>query len=74
MRGESLLAWSLIRRLIEEHLRRPPLYERVPTVLRYLTQHELRALVMINRGLANDQIAKALVVSEPTVKTRVNGI
>jgi DNA-binding NarL/FixJ family response regulator len=74
VRGESLLAWSLIRRLIEEHLRRPPLYERVPTVLRDLTQHELGALVMISRGLANDQIAKALVVSEATVKTHVNRI
>ena len=72
--GDSLLARSLIRRLVEEHLRRPPLYERVPKVLRDLTPHELGALVMTSRGLANDQIAKALVVSEATVKTHVNRI
>jgi len=29
---------------------------------------------MLSRGFANDQIAKALVVSEATVKTHVNRI
>jgi DNA-binding NarL/FixJ family response regulator len=46
----------------------------VPKALRDLTQHELGALVMISCALANDQIAKALVVSEATVKTHVNRI
>jgi DNA-binding NarL/FixJ family response regulator len=52
--GESLLAPSLNRRLIEEHLRRPPPYDRVPAVLQKLTQRELEVFSMISRGLAND--------------------
>jgi len=72
--GESLLAPSLTRRLIEEHVRRPPPYERVPRALHDLTQRELEVFTMISRGFANDQIAKALVVSEATVKTHVNRI
>jgi DNA-binding NarL/FixJ family response regulator len=72
--GESLLAPSLTRRLIEEHVRRPPPYERVPRALQDLTQRELEVFTMISRGFANDQIAKALVVSEATVKTHVNRI
>lgn len=72
--GESLLAPSLTRRLIEEHLRRPPPYDRVPRVLQDLTQRELEVFTMISRGLANDQIAKSLVLSEATVKTHVNRI
>ena len=72
--GESLLAPSLTRRLIEEHLRRPPPYDRVPVGLQELTQRELEVFTMISRGLANDQIARSLVVSEATVKTHVNRI
>jgi DNA-binding NarL/FixJ family response regulator len=49
--GESLLAPSLTRRLIEEHLRRPPPYEQVPPVLGGLTQRELEVFTMISRGL-----------------------
>ncbi|MFP5371401.1 MAG: response regulator transcription factor, partial [Actinomycetes bacterium] len=39
--GEALLAPSLTRRLIEEHLRRPPPHDGVPPVLRPLTEREL---------------------------------
>jgi DNA-binding NarL/FixJ family response regulator len=46
----------------------------VPQALRDLTLRELEVFTMISRGLANDQIAKALVVSEATVKTQVNRI
>jgi len=48
-------------------VRRPPPYERVPRTLQDLTQRELEVFTMISRGFANDQIAKALVVSEATV-------
>jgi DNA-binding NarL/FixJ family response regulator len=58
--GESLLAPSLTRRLIEEHLRRPPPYERVPRALQDLTQRELEVFTMI---------AKTLIVSEATRHT-----
>jgi DNA-binding NarL/FixJ family response regulator len=46
----------------------------VPQALRDLTLREFEVFTMISRGLANDQIAKALVVSEATVKTQVNRI
>jgi DNA-binding NarL/FixJ family response regulator len=72
--GESLLAPSLTRRLIEEHVRRPPPPEGVPAPLRPLTERELEVFDLIARGLSNEEIASRLVVSEATVKTHVNRI
>jgi len=72
--GESLLAPSLTRRLIEEHVRRPAPVDGVPTSLSPLTQRELEVFVLIARGLSNDEIAAHLVVSEATVKTHVNRV
>ncbi len=72
--GESLLAPSLTRRLIEEHVRRPEPVEGVPSRLRVLTERELEVFDRIARGLSNDEIAGDLVVAEATVKTHVNRI
>jgi DNA-binding NarL/FixJ family response regulator len=72
--GESLLAPSLTRRLIEEHVRRPPPVEGVPTPLATLTDRELEVFTLIARGLANNEIAAHLVVADTTVKTHVNRI
>jgi DNA-binding NarL/FixJ family response regulator len=72
--GESLLAPSLTRMLIEEHVRRPPPNAGIPQVLRVLTERELEVFGQIARGLSNDQIAARLVVTEATVKTHVNRI
>jgi DNA-binding NarL/FixJ family response regulator len=46
----------------------------VPRALHHLTRREPQVFTVINRGLANDQIAKPLVVSEAMVKTHVNRI
>ena len=73
-RGESLLAPELTRRLVEEHVRRPPPYDGVPPALRGLTERELEVFTLIARGSTNDDIAAALVVSQATVKTHVNRI
>jgi DNA-binding NarL/FixJ family response regulator len=72
--GEALLAPSLTRRLIEEHVSGPAPCDGVPAVLAELTEREREVFVLIARGLANDEIASALVVSESTVKTHVNRI
>jgi DNA-binding NarL/FixJ family response regulator len=72
--GESLLAPSLTRRLIEEHVRRPAPVDGTPAPLAPLTERELEVFELIARGLSNDEIAARLVVSEATVKTHVNRI
>ncbi len=72
--GEALLAPSLTRKLIEQHVRGPAPVDGVPAPLAGLTDREREVFVLIARGLGNDEIAAALVVSESTVKTHVNRI
>jgi DNA-binding NarL/FixJ family response regulator len=72
--GEALLAPSLTRRLIEEHVRRPAPVDGVPKPLATLTGRELQVLTLIAQGLSNDGIAARLVVADATVKTHVNRI
>ena len=71
--GEALLAPSLTRRLIEEYLRHPPEADE-PGRLGELTDRERQVLVLMARGLANDDIAAELVVAPATVKTHVNRV
>ncbi|MFJ7774260.1 response regulator [Streptomyces yangpuensis] len=73
--GESLLAPSVARRLIEEYtaatVRAPALCaER----LEVLTARERETLLHLGRGLSNAEIAAALVVSEHTVKSHVGNV
>ncbi|MFI8448440.1 response regulator [Streptomyces erythrochromogenes] len=73
--GESLLAPSVARRLIEEYtaatVRAPVLpAER----LEVLTARERETLLYLGRGLSNAEIAAALVVSEHTVKSHVGNV
>jgi DNA-binding NarL/FixJ family response regulator len=70
--GEALLAPVVTRRLIEEHVRRPPPVAGVPDAVRALTESELRVLRQMAAGLSNVEIAQRLFVSEATVKTHIN--
>ena len=72
--GEVLLAPALTQRLIAEHVRRPPPSPGVPEPLGELTPRECEVLVLVARGLTNEDIAAELTVSLATVKTHVNRI
>jgi DNA-binding NarL/FixJ family response regulator len=69
--GEALLAPEITRRLIDRFLAGPPPNAPQPPALAELTNRELEVLRHIARGLSNAEIAKALYVSEGTVKTHV---
>jgi len=70
--GDSLLAPSVTRRLIQEFVRRPPDALRThPPELSRLTAREVEVLRMTARGLSNAEIATEFFVSETTVKTHV---
>ena len=69
--GDALLSPVVTRRLIEVYLDRPP----APTAdLDALTPREREILLLLARGLSNQEIAQQLVVSETTVKTHVTRV
>jgi DNA-binding NarL/FixJ family response regulator len=69
--GDSLLAPSVTRRLIEEFAKRPEPSARKPKELASLTEREQEVLREVARGLTNAEIAQRLHVSETTIKTHV---
>jgi DNA-binding NarL/FixJ family response regulator len=72
--GESLLAPSVTRRLIEEFVRRPADASVDGTALGELTAREREVLELLAGGHSNHEIAAELVVSRATVKTHVASI
>jgi DNA-binding NarL/FixJ family response regulator len=71
VRGETLLAPTITRRLIEEFCTRPSPASTTPLELAELTPREVEVLTLIGRGRSNADIAAELVVAETTVKTHV---
>jgi DNA-binding NarL/FixJ family response regulator len=69
--GDALLAPSVTRRLIEAFSMRPVATTPAPSKLASLTPRERDILLQVARGHSNTEIARALVVSEATVKTHV---
>jgi DNA-binding NarL/FixJ family response regulator len=72
--GEALLAPTITRRLIEQHLDRRTSAGSDPSVSTLLTPREIEVVACIARGLSNAEIATELVVGEATIKTHVNRI
>jgi DNA-binding NarL/FixJ family response regulator len=74
MEGDALLAPAITRRLLERFVERPPRTSATPPELGELTARELEVLREIAQGRSNAEIARALFLSEATVKTHVNHI
>jgi DNA-binding NarL/FixJ family response regulator len=73
--GESLLAPSVTRRLIEAYTSAPePGTAAVPEGLDELTARELEVLTLVAGGLSNGEIAAELHLSPLTAKTHVSRI
>jgi DNA-binding NarL/FixJ family response regulator len=68
--GDSLLAPSVTRRLVEQFSHRPPPSAR-PEAVAELTDRELDVMRLLARGLSNAEIAEELIIGDATVKTHV---
>jgi DNA-binding NarL/FixJ family response regulator len=74
-RGDALLAPSITRRLINRYVTQPlatATDSGAGTGLEELTGREREAVVLVARGLSNDEIAGHMVISPLTAKTHVN--
>jgi DNA-binding NarL/FixJ family response regulator len=69
--GDTLLAPTITRRLVEQYLRRPRPGAQTPAGLDSLTDRELDVLRLVARGQSNQQIADTLFLGESTVKTHL---
>lgn len=72
--GEALLSPSITRRLIEDYARRTDPIQPPDALLRELTPREREILILVARGLSNNEIAQRLIVTEATVKSHVGNV
>ena len=70
-RGDALLAPSITRKLINRYVSEPRPTD-AGTGLEELTSREREAVVLVARGLNNDEIADRMVISPLTAKTHIN--
>ncbi len=74
--GETALAPTVIRRLIDSYVERAPAPPagQTPAALSVLTGREVDVLRAVARGLSNAEIGAELFLAEPTVKAHVTHI
>lgn len=70
-RGDALLAPSVTRALIDHYVSQPSPAD-APLGLAELTNREREAVALVARGMTNDQVAEAMVISVLTAKTHIN--
>jgi DNA-binding NarL/FixJ family response regulator len=73
--GDAQLSPAVTKRLLDQVARRLPApVQRDTGALAELTEREREVLRLLAVGMSNAEIAAALVVSEPTVKTHVSSV
>jgi DNA-binding NarL/FixJ family response regulator len=74
-RGEAVVAPRILQRLLDRFATALPDPNATPgKALDILTEREREVLVQVARGLSNAEIARALSVSETTIKTHVGHV
>jgi DNA-binding NarL/FixJ family response regulator len=71
--GDSLLAPSVTRRVIEDFVKRP-VRRGDDALLQRLTEREIEVLLLLAAGKSNAELATSLYVGEGTVKTHVSHV
>jgi DNA-binding NarL/FixJ family response regulator len=72
--GEATYAPSVARRLVEHFVDRAPTRASGPSPIDKLTPREREVLRCVARGSTNSEVAAALFVSEPTVRTHLTNL
>src|SRR5262249_45787065 len=72
--GESILAPTVTRRLLERFARSLPGTHDGPSPVDSLTEREREILMLLAHGLSNAELGARLFLSEPTIKTHLSSV